>query len=363
MKHHAFAGTREDPHAQARQARQLPLLLHSMSVFREVFELVFANREISTVVEVGVESGKVSGMYAELGASAVYCIDPKASDELRANLAGNEALHLVEGWSPEVLAEIPTADLYVLDGDHNYATVRDELAWVMSNAPDAVIVLHDVLWPCSRRDLYYDPSSVPAERKHAASVDGPTVWHDELTAAGFVGLGAYTSACHAGGELNGVLTAVEDALTDAETAGDGWLFELVPAVFGMGIMVRRGAPDAQRLAASVQTYSGSRLLATMENNRLALYTRVLQMQHEAVANAEGADQLAETVSRQRHEIERLQAELAAADARREADLDALRAEVDRLNGLLGQRLRPRIAAVLWRLAKVAEPRVRRALRR
>jgi hypothetical protein len=265
-------GTRVDPHAQIRAARELPLLLHSLSVFREIFEVVFAKRDISTVVEVGVESGRVSGMYLELGASAVYCVDPHPSDELRANLAKNDALHLVEKLSPAALAELPVADLYVLDGDHNYAVVLQEVRWILANAPDAVIVVHDVLWPCSRRDLYYEPSPLGPQDKLPSSADGPTVWQDGLTPAGFVGLGAFTSARQAGGERNGVLTAVEDALAE----GDGWQFALVPAVFGLGVMVRQ-TPE---LFESLRPYTKSRLLATMENNRIALFTHVLQLNFE-----------------------------------------------------------------------------------
>lgn len=347
MKHHVHAGTRDDPHAQARAARQLPILLHSMAVFREIFEVVFADRELRTVVEVGVESGKVSGMYTELGATAVYCVDPKPTEELRANLAENPALHLVEGWSPEVLAELPIADLYVLDGDHNYAIVHDEVAWVMANAPDATIVLHDVLWPCSRRDLYYEPSSVPPERKHRASVDGPTVWHDELSPGGFVGLGAFTSAIEAGGERNGVLTAVEDAIAEA---GTGWRFELVPAVFGMGVLVREG-PATDALFSKLVPYTESRLLATMENNRIGLYTRVLEMQFEAVAHADDADRLAEDINWHRREIERVH-------TRRDHEVAALHTEIERLRGLLNQRFRPRLVSVLKRILRAAREAVR-----
>jgi hypothetical protein len=362
MKYEVNAGTRNDPHAQARQARQLPLLLHSMSVFREIFEIIFANRNITTVVEVGVESGKVSGMYVELGAGAVYCVDPKPTDELRANLAQNKALHLVEGWSPDALADLPRADLYVLDGDHNYAIVHDELSWVMANAPDAVVVLHDVLWPCARRDLYYEPSSVPPERKHPESNDGPTVWHDELTPMGFVGLGAFTSACHAGGQANGVLTGVEDALANAP-ADDAWDFELVPAVFGMGVAVRRAAPSAGPLMESLRPYSASRLLATMENNRIALYSRVLQMQYEAVAHADDADRLADAISGQRQEIDRLTADHRASAARHAVEVESLRLENDRLRHLLNRRLRPRIAGALRRVGKATVPTIRKVWRK
>ncbi|MFE9102709.1 class I SAM-dependent methyltransferase [Actinomadura geliboluensis] len=321
------AGSPADPHAQARAAREQPLLLHSMSVFRELFAAVFACREIRTVVEVGVESGQVSSLYADLGAT-VHCVEPAPGEELRAVLAADPRLNLVEGPSPDVLGDVPAADLYVLDGDHNYAVVRRELAWIMANAPDAVVVLHDVLWPCGRRDFYYQPSPLPPEDVHPATADGPTVWHDDVTPAGFVGDGVFTVAAHAGGERNGVLTAVEDAL---EEAAD-WRFAIVPAVFGFGILMRSDAPGAAEIFDALRPYTSAELLAAMENNRIALYTRVLQLQYEAEARTEDANRLAETVTAQQREIARLRAELDRSRAETAAhrhDLQALRAELDK----------------------------------
>jgi hypothetical protein len=328
-------GTREDPHAQAREARRQPLLLHSMSVFRELFEIIFVHHSISTVVEVGVESGKASELYTSLGASAVYCIEPHPTAEIRASLAANKVLHLIEGPSPEALADLPTADLYVLDGDHNYVVVRQELEWILAHAPNAVVVLHDLLWPCARRDLYYEPSHLSAEIKHPASDDGPTVWHDALTPAGLVGLGAYTTSVHAGGERNGVLTAVEDAIVQSED--ERWRFALIPAVFGMGVLIRETSSAAADLMHNLKPYSQSHLLAAMENNRIALYTRVLQLQYEAVAHADNTDRLAEDKLTQRRELERLEVELATATAQYTAEKKHLHRENVRLAQLLHER--------------------------
>ncbi|MCE7008863.1 class I SAM-dependent methyltransferase [Kibdelosporangium philippinense] len=300
-------GSREDPNAPIRAARTLPVLLHSLSLLREQFEIIFANRKIKKVIEVGVESGQVSSIYTDLGADEVHCIDPYPSDKLRETLAENPKLHLVEGHSPAVLAELPVADLYVIDGDHNYAVVHGEVSWIIANAPDAVVVFNDVLWPCARRDMYYEPSPLTGEDKHESSPDGPTVWHDELTPAGVVGLGAFTWAVEAGGERNGVLTAIEDAV--AAAGADEWYLEVVPAVYGFGILVRKTAPGAKKIMDGLKPYTHSKLIATLEANRISLYTRVLQMQYEAVAHANDADRLAETISAQRHEIERLRAEL------------------------------------------------------
>jgi len=295
--------TRTDPHAQARAAREQPVLLHSLSLFREVFEVVYAHHTIDTVVEVGVESGQVSSIYTDLGASRVFCVEAFPNDDLRRRLAAHPGLHLVERPSPAALAELPIADLYVIDGDHNYATVRAEVAWILENAPDAVVVLHDVMWPCARRDFYYQPSLVPLSEQHATSPGGPSVWTDQLTPKGFHGAGAYLYADSAGGERNGVLTGIEDALA-ARPAG--WRLEIVPAVFGVAILARETVKNGA-LFQALKPYTESRLLLAMENNRIALYGRVLEMQYDAAEGAEAARRANAVIAAQHAELEQLRA--------------------------------------------------------
>ncbi|QWF83487.1 hypothetical protein HUW46_06928 [Amycolatopsis sp. CA-230715] len=271
-------GSRQDPHAQARQAREAPLLLDSLSAFQEIFEILFAHRRIADVVEVGVESAASSSRYTDLGALLVHCVEPHPSAELRRAVDENPRLRLVETPSPAALATLPAADLYVLDGDHNHATVRGELGWITATAPDSLVVVHHVLWPCARRDLYYQPSPLRPDERQPDSTDGPTVWHDELTPTGFTGLGVFTSAERAGGEHNGVLTAVEDTLRTLTDSS--WRFVVVPAVFGLGVLYRHRSAADDRLARALAPYQNSRLLYAMENNRIALYTRLLRLQSE-----------------------------------------------------------------------------------
>ncbi|SFS84364.1 class I SAM-dependent methyltransferase [Saccharopolyspora flava] len=338
-------GTRDDPHAQARDARNQPLLLHSMALFRELFAQLFDRRPIRTVVEIGVETGQVSACYAELGAEAVHCVESAPTEEMRAAMAGHDALHLVEGRSPQVLSQLPVADLYVIDGDHNYATVRAELDWILTHAPNALIALHDVLWPWSRRDLYYEPCLLPEERTHPRTADGPTVWHDEVTPAGFVGLGQFTVARTAGGERNGVLTAVEDALAEH----GGRRLEIVPAVFGLGVILREDTD--QDLVEALRPFTGSALLAALENNRIALYTRVLALQHEAVAHAEEADRQVRLLAERHTEVERLHRRCDELSDRYEQELAALRERNAELRRRFDAERPPRFVRALLHLAR------------
>ncbi|ORM27749.1 class I SAM-dependent methyltransferase [Williamsia sp. 1135] len=317
-------GDRNDPHVQARAARQAPLLLHSLTLFSEVIGRIFTAAGPRTVVEVGVESGGASSIYLDHGADAVYCVEPVPTEEMRRTLGDNPDLHLIEGFSPAVLAEIPLGDVYVVDGDHNYATVRGELDWILANAPDAVVILHDLLWPWGRRDLYYNAAGLDPADVHDHGAEGPTVWHDDVTAAGFVGLGQFTAAVDAGGERNGVLTAIEDALA-ADPVGRHEL-ALVPAVFGLGVIYPTGdAEKAAKLRSALEPYNGSPLLAAMENNRIALYTRVLAMQYEMAAGAIDRDDLAYRVGQLSAELQQQRDETDRLTRAHQHELEALRA--------------------------------------
>jgi hypothetical protein len=149
----------------------------------------------------------------------------------------------------------------------------------------------------------------------------------------------------------------------SQADNDDWLFELVPAVFGMGLVLRGASPGADRIVQNLRPYTTSGLLAALENNRIALFTRVLQMQYEAAAHADAADRLAEMVSAHQHEIERLKSALDSAADRCAAEVASLQLGNDRLRELLDQRLRPRLAATLRRFGQAAEPRIRKALHR
>jgi len=58
-------------------------------------------------------------------------------------------------------------DLYLIDGDHNYFTVMQELSSIhnVSKAGD-ILLFNDVTGHWARNDLYYDPEFIPKEHRN-----------------------------------------------------------------------------------------------------------------------------------------------------------------------------------------------------
>ncbi len=276
-RHGAPRSTRDDPEAEARAAAAAPLNLHSLEAFGEVPLGVLDVVKPSRIVEIGGEGAtftKSLVAWAERNDAAVLCIDPLPSEALR-RLAQDTRLELVEGYSPEALEGIEPCDLYVVDGDHCYAVVRRELEVIAAQAPDACVMLHDVAWPCARRDFYYGPERLPAEDvrpysfTRGISINGGEM----LDVGGLSGAGAMAIAEEAGGERNGVMTAVEDMRGERELA-------VVPCIYGLGVLYPGSAPWAGALKDFLAPFDGSALLGNLEANRLQLLDRVLAAQAE-----------------------------------------------------------------------------------
>lgn len=263
-----WGGTREDPHVQPRRARLEPLHAPSHALLREVFEPILRERGVRTVTVIGTDLH--AALWAELGAHTVHVVAGSPTRELRAAVAAHPALHLVTDGDP------PEAELYVLVGDTGYHGVRRELDRVLTEAPDAIVLVGNVLWPAGRRDV------LPGVGR-----TGPSVWRDGLTPAG-VGAGTVDAADEAGGEENGVLTAVEDVLN---TAAESWTMGLVPVLSGVGVIARDDAPFAEDLWETLLPWTTSELLAGLERNRIALLSRLLELEHGATTAArEATDQ-------------------------------------------------------------------------
>ena len=263
------------------------LLLYSLAEFRELVFQCLDVVEPRSVVEIGGEGGTFTSellAWAEARGVKVRCIDPAPSEALVKMVEASPGAELLHARSTDALADMEPADVYFVDGDHNYFTLSSELRAIeaaRNEGPDGypLLFLHDVGWPAGRRDMYYDPESLPPEAVHPYAYElGVTVGCAGLVEDGFRGEGDFAWAREEGGPANGVLTAVEDFLAERPTL----TFHTVPCIFGLGVIYTGEAPYAARLDATLAPYAGNSLLARLEVNRLALYLRVLEQQHEAV---------------------------------------------------------------------------------
>jgi hypothetical protein len=352
-----------------------PLLLHSLAEFEELIFACLDAAGARSVVEVGAEEGLFTRRLLEWGErsdAAVYAVDPAPRPELSQLADESERVHLIEKLSLDALEEIEPADAYLLDGDHNYFTVFHELDIIDRRAQevehDYLVVLHDVCWPSGRRDMYYDPEGLPADAVHPHSFDkGVVPESDEAVDGGFHGAGSFGWALHEGGPENGVLTAVEDFL------GKHPELELrtVPAVFGLGVVYRRGAPYAAKVRRLLTAYHDNPLLARLERNRVTLYLRVLELQEAVTGVTRHRDDIqlalrdAEVENRAlwARNIE-LEHELARRD-RIVAPLDQLVAEVDMIARSRAFSLSERISRLAqlagWSGTTLSSERLRDAL--
>jgi hypothetical protein len=260
------------------------IYLHSMASFDPVIEGALDIVGARRIVEIGAEGATFSSWLAQYAAAHdgdVRCIDPAPSDALRDLGARHANVELLERFSPEVLADLQDADTYFVDGDHNWHTVLGELRALRGRLTDAdapaIAILHDVHWPCARRDQYYDPQRIPADERQPYTYEGGIVpGEDGLDPHGFRGAGVFAVAEREGGPRNGVLTAVEDFLEETP----GLVHRIVPCVFGLGFLYATAAPWAQELDAHLAPYDRSPLLERLEANRIAMFLQILALQDD-----------------------------------------------------------------------------------
>jgi hypothetical protein len=244
-----------------------------------------------SIVEVGAYAGDLTRLLADWAAPSgarVSAIDPSPQPELQALAAERPDVELVRETSHAALGRIELPDAVVIDGDHNYYTVSEELRLIAERAGDArlpLLLFHDVAWPHARRDDYYDPELVPpAHRQPIAEGIGVYPGMSENRPGG---LPYRYPADHEGGPRNGVLTAIEDFV---ETRPELRL-DVVPAFFGFGVAYSESAPYASALAEVLEPWAGNPLLERLEANRvLHLASSHFQMTEAAKAGARLARQ-------------------------------------------------------------------------
>lgn len=263
------------------------LLIHSMSEFSSLITPCLDEAKVAFIAEIGSEFGGMSRTLAEYckdKGGILTCIDPEPADGFAGWAAPLDHVDHRAQPSLEALSDCTSADAWFVDGDHNYYTVFHELAAIDAIQAKAgkplLAFLHDVSWPCARRDFYYEPDRIPADWRHPHSYDAGVRLDSggAFPDRGLRGMGRFAVALQAGGARNGVLTAVEDFLKDADTPERPLYYVHVPAVLGLGIIFDANAPWAVTLAEFLLPFHANPLMARLEENRLRNYLEVIEWQ-------------------------------------------------------------------------------------
>jgi hypothetical protein len=278
-------------------------LLYNAELVMNVLEAAGA----AAVTEVGALDGDLTRLllpWVTRSGGEVIAIDPAPHPDLEMLAADKAELRLIRETSHEALAHIPLTDAIILDGDHNYYTVSEELRIIAERAEREgrrvpLLLLHDVGWPHGRRDDYYAPEQVPVEHRQPVVAGGCLYPGDPGTRPG--ALPFHYPAAREGGPRNGVLTAVEDFVSGREQLR----LAIIPTFFGIGLIWDKTVREAGALTELLADWDRNPHLERLERNRV-LHLANSQLQLTAVREAER--RLAEQgprIERQRELLERM----------------------------------------------------------
>ncbi len=267
-------------------------LLHNAEILLGCLDAV----EARSVAEVGAFMGELTRLlmrWADTVGGTVVAIDPSPHRDLEQLERERHDLQLIRETSHEALAHMPLTDAIILDGDHNYYTLSEELRiiWERTQSEERrlpLLLLHDVTWPHGRRDDYYEPDRIPSEHRQPIAPDTAVYPDEEGTR--YSGLPYRYPAQHEGGPRNGVLTAAEDFAAEHPEVH----LAVVPAFFGLGVIWDRSSPRVAALTEVVGPWDRNSLLERLERNRvlhLASSQRQLRRAQDANERIQRRDQL------------------------------------------------------------------------
>jgi len=198
--------------------------------------------------EIGASTGLSTDELLKLPIASYTIVDPCFDADLVLKYAGDARVTVQKSNSLDALPNLAGAyDCIFMDGDHNWYTVINELRLIRQRnllRMGGMIFFHDVGWPYGRRDMYYQPNTIPSEYRQEYECKGMIRGQSQLADHG----GANPELCNAvreGGPRNGVLTAIEDFI--AQHPSD-YNFFRVKAQFGLGILQYRRKQPSEDLS-------------------------------------------------------------------------------------------------------------------
>jgi len=193
--------------------------------------------------------------------------------------------------SLDALPSMEPCEVALIDGDHNWYTVYNELKQLAQTARDAgadmpVMILHDVLWPYGRRDLYYNPDTVPEEFRQPYEQKGIHMDKPGLLNRGGLNFDHYNAVTE-GGPRNGVMTGIDDFIEEYDRP---LKMIVLPVYFGLAVIVEEERlarePELAKVLAHLEGPDARlEMLEMIEDVRLrgALYAHNFTAKHQRAA--------------------------------------------------------------------------------
>lgn len=192
------------------------------------------------VVEVGALRGENTRLMVDhLGPGVeLHVVDPLPAfdpTEHEEAFPGRYIFH--RELSVDALPKMEPVDVALLDGDHNWYTVYNELKMLSDTAraagmPLPLMIMHDVCWPYGRRDLYYDPTNIPKEHRQPNTRRGIGMGRSKLLDKGGINPTLH-NAIHDGGPHNGVMTGLDDFVAEYDKP---LRVVVLPVYFGLAVV-------------------------------------------------------------------------------------------------------------------------------
>ncbi len=145
----------------------------------------------------------------------------------------------IDKLSLDALPTLNNFDCILIDGDHNWYTVYNELRIIEANFKDKqsfpLIFLHEVDWPYARRDKYSNPNTIPEKYLQYHKQLGISPHEERLVDEGGLNSNSF-NAFFSNTPKNGVLTAIEDFIYESHLE---FTFIRIPLFNGLGILFKK----------------------------------------------------------------------------------------------------------------------------
>ena len=247
---------------------------YSLENVAEIMQPCLEARGTTSLLEIGSFAGELTESLLEWGTPKgvdIATVEPLPPEDLRKVVSRHPELTLIEDTGVGALDGLDgLPDTVIIDGDHNYFTLTQELDKIAELAEEnqlPLLMFHDVCWPHERRDTYYAPDRVPESERQPLAEKCTIEPGNPGVSDG--GLPFDWAAAREGGPKNGVLTAIEDFM---ERRG-GLRLAVVPVFFGFGVLWETAAPYSDAVAASIAPYDRNPVMQRAEANRVALLVR------------------------------------------------------------------------------------------